>query len=103
MTNPYNKDAFITTYSSAGMLLKARRFGGVADDGGGAIAYDHQGNLYVTGTFQGTIDVDGHSLTGEQPSIFLSPNLSLKTVDWTGPRKQVAPARIILRQISECP
>jgi hypothetical protein len=67
LTNPYNKDAFIATYNSSGVLLKARRIGGIADDGGSGIAYDHQGNLYVTGVFQGTINVEGKSLAGEKP------------------------------------
>jgi hypothetical protein len=67
LTNPYNKDAFIATYDSAGVLLNARRIGGMQDDGGSGIAYDHKGNLYVTGVFQGTIDVEGHTLTGEKP------------------------------------
>jgi hypothetical protein len=67
LTTPFNKDAFVATYNSAGVLLKTRRIGGGLDDGGSGIAYDHQGNLYVTGVFQATIDVDGQSLTGEKP------------------------------------
>ena len=67
LTNPFNKDAFIATYNSAGVLLKARRIGGIKDAGGSGIAYDHEGNLYVTGVFQGTIDVEGQSLTGAKP------------------------------------
>jgi hypothetical protein len=67
LTNPYNKDVFVTTYDSAGVLLNARRIGGVRDDGGSGIAYDRKDNLYVSGTFQGTINVEGHTLTGEQP------------------------------------
>jgi hypothetical protein len=67
LTNPFNKDAFVTTYNSAGVLLKARRIGGSENDGGSAVTYDHQGSLYVSGGFQGTIHVEGHSLTGEKP------------------------------------
>ena len=67
LTNPFNMDAFIATYDSAGVLLKARRFGGAENEGGGGIAYDHKGNLYVAGVFQGRIDVEGKSLTGEKP------------------------------------
>jgi hypothetical protein len=67
LTTPFNKDAFVTTYNSAGVLLKARRIGGALDDGGSGIAYDHQGNLYVAGVFQGTIKVEGQSLTGKKP------------------------------------
>jgi hypothetical protein len=67
LTNPYNKDAFVATYDSAGVLLNARRIGGLQDDGGSGIAYDRKDNLYVTGVFQGTINIEGHTLTGEQP------------------------------------
>jgi hypothetical protein len=67
LTTPFNKDAFVTTYNSAGVLLKARRIGGTENDGGSGIAYDHEGNLYVTGVFQGTINVEGQSLTGKKP------------------------------------
>jgi hypothetical protein len=67
LTNPFNKDAFVTTYNSAGVLLKARRIGGIENDGGSGITYDHKGNLYVAGVFQGMIDVEGHSLTGKKP------------------------------------
>jgi len=67
LTTPFNKDAFIATYNSAGVLLKARRIGEAGDDGGSGIAYDHQGNLYVAGVFQDTIKVEGQSLTGKKP------------------------------------
>ena len=67
LTTPYNKDAFIATYDSAGVLLKARRIGGMQDDGGSGIAYDRKGNLYVAGVFQGTINIEGQTLTGDKP------------------------------------
>jgi len=66
LTTPFNEDAFVATYSSAGVLLKARRIGGAGRDAGSGITYDHEGNLYVTGVFQGTIKVEGQSLTGEK-------------------------------------
>jgi hypothetical protein len=67
LTTPFNKDAFIATYSSAGVLLKARRIGEIGDDEGRGITYDHEGNLYLAGIFQGTIHIDGQSLTGKHP------------------------------------
>jgi hypothetical protein len=67
LTNPFNEDAFIATYNSAGVLLKARRIGGAEHESGGGITYDHKGNLYVAGTFQNNINVDGRSLTGTKP------------------------------------
>jgi len=67
LTTPFNKDAFVATYNSAGALLKARRIGGIGNDGGSGITYDHEGNLYVAGVFQGMVRVEGQSLTGEKP------------------------------------
>jgi hypothetical protein len=83
LTNPYNKDVFVTTYDSAGALLKARRFGGIEDEGGSGISYDRKGNLYVTGVFEGTIDIEGQSLTGEQPfNLFVVKFNSASRLDW---------------------
>jgi hypothetical protein len=110
-TNPFNKDAFVATYNSAGVLLKARRIGGTGDDGGSGISYDHKGNLYVAGVFQGTIRVDGHSLTGERPfNLFvLKFKSALGGLDWAkkadgagqdsfeeNPRMSVTPAGDVL-------
>jgi hypothetical protein len=66
-TQPYNKDVFVATYDASGVLLDARRFGGAKDDGGSGIAYDRHGNLVVAGVFQGTIKIEGRTLTGKDP------------------------------------
>jgi hypothetical protein len=66
-TNPYNKDVFFATYDGAGVLLDARRFGGVQDEGGSGIAYDRHGNLIVAGVFQDAIKIEGRTLTGSDP------------------------------------
>ena len=65
LTNPYNKDVFVATYDSAGVLLNAQRIGGIKDDGASAIAYNTEGDLYVTGVFEGTLEVGGQTLTGD--------------------------------------
>jgi hypothetical protein len=65
LTNPYNKDVFVATYDSSGVLLNAQRIGGIKDDAASALAYDTKGDLYVTGVFEGTLEVDGQSLTGD--------------------------------------
>lgn len=65
-TNPYNPDAFVASYDGAGVALDALRIGGANADAGGGIAYDDLGNLYVSGVFQGMIDVGGQTLNGTQ-------------------------------------
>jgi hypothetical protein len=72
-TAPYNKDVFFATYDDEGVLLDARRFGGVKDEGGTGIAYDRHSKLIVAGIFQHTIKIEGHTLTGKNSSnLFLA-------------------------------
>jgi hypothetical protein len=52
-TNPYNMDAFIVTYDSAGVLRRALRKGNSKQQAATGLAYDHKGDLYVTGVFEG--------------------------------------------------
>lgn len=47
-------DAFVVKYSSAGVWLWNRTFGGVSNDFGTAVKADALGNVYVAGTFAGT-------------------------------------------------
>ena len=64
-TAPYNKDVFFATYDDEGVLLDARRFGGVKDEGGTGIAYDRRSKLIVAGIFQRTLKIEGRTLTGK--------------------------------------
>ncbi|HEX4784649.1 MAG TPA: SBBP repeat-containing protein [Candidatus Sulfotelmatobacter sp.] len=65
-TNPYNRDVFLASYSGDGVLNNALRIGAESQDAGGGIAYDDFGNLYLSGVFQGMIDVGGQTLNGTQ-------------------------------------
>jgi hypothetical protein len=67
-TTPYNRDILIATYNRAGVLLSAKRLGGVTQDGGSGIAYGSAGNLYVAGVFAGTLHVGSQVLTGKKTS-----------------------------------
>ncbi len=51
-------DAFIAKYTSTGSLVWAKSFGGLADDQVIATALDSGNNLYITGTFNGSVDFD---------------------------------------------
>ncbi|MFW5699747.1 MAG: T9SS type A sorting domain-containing protein [Bacteroidota bacterium] len=46
---------------------KAYKVGGVESDAIRDIAYDDEGNIYVTGTFRGTVDFDPYGLIGFDP------------------------------------
>lgn len=49
---------FVWKLSAAGDLMWAKQMGSTSDDSGYAIATDSDGNVYTTGTFQGTADLD---------------------------------------------
>ena len=55
-----NDDIFVAKYNSSGALIWAVRAGSTSTDGGvlPAIAVDSQGNVIVSGLFQGTADFD---------------------------------------------
>ncbi|MBO9699347.1 MAG: gliding motility-associated C-terminal domain-containing protein [Sporocytophaga sp.] len=64
------KDIFVAKYNQDGKLIWAFGIGSSQDDEGKSICIDKEGNIYVTGYFQGSnIDVDPgegiHSLFGE--------------------------------------
>jgi hypothetical protein len=81
-TNPYNPDVFIATYDSNGVAISARRIGGSRLDAAGGVAYDGAGSLYVSGTFGGTIDVDGTTLAGAGANNLFVLKFTGTSLDW---------------------
>lgn len=51
-------DVFLAKYNPSGNYLWAIRMGDYEIDGGDAIALDAGGNIYITGSFVGTVDFD---------------------------------------------
>ena len=51
-------DIFISKLNPSGDFLWAKNMGSASDDNGNGIAVDVSGNVYFTGTFQGTADLD---------------------------------------------
>ncbi len=51
-------DIFLIKVDSAGNFIWAKTIGGSMTDLGGEIAVDSMGNIYLTATFEGTIDAD---------------------------------------------
>ncbi len=58
LTSSGNLDVFIAKYTSSGNLSWAKRIGSAGSDKANAVALDASGNVFVTGTFNGTVDFD---------------------------------------------
>ena len=58
LTSNGARDVFILKLNANGDFLWARSFGASNDDYGHAIATDANGNIYTTGKFKGTVDLD---------------------------------------------
>lgn len=73
LTTNGGKDVFIDRLTGAGSFVWADTFGGTYDESFGGLAADVSGNVYVTGSFYGSVDFDpatgpGHSVTLANPS-----------------------------------
>ena len=62
-------DAVIAKYSSTGTLLEQKLYGGIKSDFIEDLELDQQGNLYVTGNFYETVDLDPSASTTTYTSI----------------------------------
>ncbi|HEU5249596.1 MAG TPA: SBBP repeat-containing protein, partial [Thermoanaerobaculia bacterium] len=56
-------DAFLVKYSATGGHVWSKRFGDTGNDNGMAVGADGSGNVFVAGTFEGTVDFGGGRLT----------------------------------------
>lgn len=57
------QDVFLVKYSATGQHLWSQRFGGTGSESGAAVAVDSAGNIFVTGSFEGSVNFGGGSLT----------------------------------------
>lgn len=57
-SNPLLPDIFFAKYSKNGALIWAKQIGGGGYDYGKAIGVDAAGNVYITGSFENTVDFD---------------------------------------------
>lgn len=51
-------DIFISKLDASGTFVWAKRMGGTGNDYGSCLTLDASGNMYATGSFQGTVDFD---------------------------------------------
>ena len=71
-------DVFIKKMDINGVLIWAVSIGNTQDDYGHSIALDAAGNVYVTGTFEGTVDFDPGAGTANYTSNGLEDIFTLK-------------------------
>ena len=57
-----SRDIFVAKYTRNGVLVWVRHAFGPLDEEGDGIAVDNAGNVYVTGTFEGTVNFGGSSV-----------------------------------------
>lgn len=76
MTSAGSYDVFISKLNSSGNFVWAKQMGGANDDYGNSIALDGAGNIYLAGSFNGTMDADPGaatlSMTSTGDDIFVS-------------------------------
>ncbi|MFO0881421.1 MAG: hypothetical protein U0840_29325, partial [Gemmataceae bacterium] len=58
LTSAGGMDVLLGKYSANGNLIWAFKIGGTGDDTALSVTTDQQGNIYVGGAFQGTVDFD---------------------------------------------
>jgi hypothetical protein len=63
MTSAGGSDIFVAKYSSTGAHIWSKRFGSNMDDAAQAVAVDASGNVYLGGSFKGTVNFGGSALT----------------------------------------
>jgi len=78
-----NNDIFISKYDSQGNLIWVKRFGAAIDDEGRCIAVDDDENIYVGGSYVGTVNFGGYSLPAfAHYDLFVIKMDSAGTVTW---------------------
>ncbi len=83
LTSNGQSDIFLAKYSSSGAHVWSRGFGSSGSDVGYGIAVDGSGNVVVTGSFMGTVDFGGGTLTSNgQQDVFLAKYSSSGTYLW---------------------
>jgi len=73
LTSAGSTDVFLAKFSADGTHMWSKRFGDAAEQKGTAVATDAEGNVFVAGTFFGTIDCGGGVMASAGDSdIFLA-------------------------------
>jgi len=78
------RDVFVARYSAAGAHRWSQRFGSTGGDHGFGVGVDSSGNVYVTGSFAGTVNFGGSPLVSAgNADIFLAKYSSAGAHVWS--------------------
>ena len=69
LTSAGGNDIFVAKYTAGGVPLWSRRVGSSLDDRAQGVAVDGSGNVFVIGSFQGTVDFGGGAVTSQPTSV----------------------------------
>jgi len=83
LTSAGGLDAFISKLDASGNYLLAKNLGGTSDDVSYSVALDAAGNIYTTGYFSGTADLDPGAATATVTSLGLN-DIFISELDATG-------------------
>lgn len=61
LSSPGNSDVFVNVLDASGNFVEAQRIGGTTSDNGNGITTDAAENIYIIGSFTGTVDFDPSS------------------------------------------
>ncbi|MFI5263230.1 MAG: SBBP repeat-containing protein [Candidatus Kapaibacterium sp.] len=76
-------DIFLAKYRSDGSIDWVKQGAGAQDGSGFAVTLDNNNNIYITGSFYGTVDFDGNNLVSEgQQDIFIAKYRPDGSIDW---------------------
>lgn len=83
---PYSNgdEMFFAKYDSSGALIWARGIAGPGADVVTSITTDPQGNIYITGSFQGTVDFDPSAATNNETVSGIKTQIFLAKYDNSG-------------------
>jgi hypothetical protein len=87
-------NAFVARYSSAGTYISAFALPGTTSSNGGALALGSSGEIYISGQFQGTVDLDPSAATASLTSAGITDGYIAKY------REVVQPKRVVSGSVS---
>jgi hypothetical protein len=65
------KDAFLAKYHPGGLIEFVHAYGSTGDDLASSVSLDGSGDIFLTGTFNGSINFDGNLVSSQQKDAFL--------------------------------